>query len=852
METKSNVRVWLREKQMVPLVQGLSAFLGPCTPFTIKYTPIRVLRHYFKNTWAKGMQEVKKVGFQLDGIPRTDQLMYILGPFEGTLDIFSICLWYKVYFWRGMDTSLSYAVDTLNDNVIDIAFGPGRILLWLEGLHFVIKKDQQLLRWSHICLVYDSSIVVVYVDGVVVGTKELRVSLRDGGYFVLGQEQDDWGGGYTNEESYSGEVADAQFWKIDLSPTTVKQIAQCLPAYAPENPIVHMERDDWTKINVTTVNVNVRELCQERDMESNFFIYRIPTRYHEAEETCHKINGTIPGQADLRDVLAFLVTYVQKGTLALVKYVLHFTIDSPEMGEECLQRKCGILVSRTRKNGTIHALECDLSCNTISPYIICKLNKNSTFHFRGIEMVGSYRLDNSYIMKNQTYMHGLEFSNIIYNGSHWILYPIFTNNFVIFLPYINFPPVGRKTWSLDNLKVGTREEIDLTMTTCNKLQFTCNYGDCIPLTSRCDAKYDCHDHSDERNCQWVVVEDSIKESVLTNPGQDFPMKSHLTVTSIPIVDVGSNKIMVEYEYSIHWNDSRLSFHNLVKGEIKRLRNEDVGRIWHPRLGITPVLGGEPYMQKFINVLRFCENATHDLTQTWEDDIIPPACTEMQMTLKYKMDMHCIFRLKRFPFDYQFCSFNLTLLTGQHWLLEDVKVDMPVFDSLAYNVTLAYYHAHNETLEVTFYLVRQYSSFVVTTFLPNCLILMIAYLTFNFEYDDFTNRVMVTLSGLIVVASLFAQITSALPTTSYSKCIDFWFLIIIVQISTIFLMHTLIAIFNNLLPADDIKPIQVSPLNGPDESSFKFPSGRRRYNVLGTITACIINVALFIFFVFNCI
>lgn len=91
--------------------------------------------------------------------------------------------------------------------------------------------------------------------------------------------------------------------------------------------------------------------------------------------------------------------------------------------------------------------------------------------------------------------------------------------------------------------------------------------------------------------------------------------------------------------------------------------------------------------------------------------------------------------------------------------------------------------------------RQYSGYLITTIIPILLLTIIAFLTFFFEKEDFTNRVMVTLSSLIVLASLFSQSSSALPDTSYTKCIDVIFLSPIFLLSLVFGSHVILAVVN---------------------------------------------------------
>ncbi|KAK7073637.1 hypothetical protein SK128_008953, partial [Halocaridina rubra] len=88
--------------------------------------------------------------------------------------------------------------------------------------------------------------------------------------------------------------------------------------------------------------------------------------------------------------------------------------------------------------------------------------------------------------------------------------------------------------------------------------------------------------------------------------------------------------------------------------------------------------------------------------------------------------------------------------------------------------------------------RQYGGFVLTTLLPIGFLVIITLLTFAFERENFSDRVMVTLSALIVVAALFAQVASSLPNTSYTKCIDSVFISAIFFMSLIFVCHVIFA------------------------------------------------------------
>ena len=81
----------------------------------------------------------------------------------------------------------------------------------------------------------------------------------------------------------------------------------------------------------------------------------------------------------------------------------------------------------------------------------------------------------------------------------------------------------------------------------------------------------------------------------------------------------------------------------------------------------------------------------------------------------------------------------------------------------------------------------YRYYVFSTYIPTALMSVICYFTFWFDLDDFTNRIMVSLTALLVLTSLFSQIGVLVPKTSYVKMVDIWFL---ACISSNFLMIAL--------------------------------------------------------------
>ncbi|XP_053648433.1 uncharacterized protein [Cherax quadricarinatus] len=88
--------------------------------------------------------------------------------------------------------------------------------------------------------------------------------------------------------------------------------------------------------------------------------------------------------------------------------------------------------------------------------------------------------------------------------------------------------------------------------------------------------------------------------------------------------------------------------------------------------------------------------------------------------------------------------------------------------------------------------RRYEAYLLTTFVPCIILYLLSELTLtHFRLDDFTDRITVTLSLLIVITSLFSQVNSTLPNSPTPKFVDWFFFYCILRVSFIFFLHSII-------------------------------------------------------------
>nr|XP_027223142.1 ligand-gated ion channel 50-like [Penaeus vannamei] len=122
-------------------------------------------------------------------------------------------------------------------------------------------------------------------------------------------------------------------------------------------------------------------------------------------------------------------------------------------------------------------------------------------------------------------------------------------------------------------------------------------------------------------------------------------------------------------------------------------------------------------------------------------------------------------------------------TGERRLLEYkfVKEEMFITDDA-------------RSVKVVLHFRNQYGYYVGNAFVPSMFMVFICYLTLLFDLADFQDRIMVSLTSLLVLASLFSQTSQSIPKTAYLKHIDVWY---IVLISLDFFIIVVLVVIENL-------------------------------------------------------
>jgi len=100
------------------------------------------------------------------------------------------------------------------------------------------------------------------------------------------------------------------------------------------------------------------------------------------------------------------------------------------------------------------------------------------------------------------------------------------------------------------------------------------------------------------------------------------------------------------------------------------------------------------------------------------------------------------------------------------------------------------------LEVNVKFQRLYNFHIASTFMPTSCILVIAEITLFISDHYFDSKIMVVLTAMLVLYTLYQSISLNLPSTSYLKMVDIWLLFGLAMLSIVFVLEVAMEILHS--------------------------------------------------------
>lgn len=309
------------------------------------------------------------------------------------------------------------------------------------------------------------------------------------------------------------------------------------------------------------------------------------------------------------------------------------------------------------------------------------------------------------------------------------------------------------------------------------------------------------------------------ESIIPNSGYDKrhpPKTTNFTIdVSLDILDIYHIEEL-QYQYKIRfrlimkWFDPRLTFNHLHEHSPNNLLEDEFKHLWMPELSFGKAVNGDKsIIDKNLDVK--IERAFGEPDNDKEVMTYDGKYNAITTSRSYHLEHQCRFNLRDFPFDKQFCYFELTIpdrLKGQYKLNLE-KVEEHPIELIQYNKLESLWSKckNKENISVILRFERQFVGQLFVTYLPTLCLIAVTELTLIIDPGRFEATIMVALTSKLVMYTLYQSVEASLPQTAYLKLIDIWLLMGLLLPFVIMLI--LIAVDKGLMDGKAIKTIKIA-------------------------------------------
>ncbi len=708
----------------------------------------------------------------------------------------------------------------------------GLIEVQLDRSSYLVRTNVPFLpkRWHRLCLaIRESGVMSVYFDGDNVFNKTLvdpmKLSLQDllaQGLTLGFSNTKVFKGSDLQNNKFHGVMFGLSLWSSALS--DAEMVAITGPACkSAKNPDL-LNWDSVVKGRKNTPMIKTYTLirsCAERDdTEPN--LYPVKEEFLAATVICRSLGGkmvvpknetdldrinkkldeqyhTLEGDCDGEPWIGVMKNGSDESYIDIVNSTsvsfLPFTRGEPNGGhyENCL--------ALDTNDGGYHDHDC---YHKRCP--VCDLNRDHVT----LELKGNLHIDNEFVLDkkyslDKTSGYGLDQfvgttgSLIHLEDGQWYLSDMFLGHKGHRFAHLEVKkhPLGLGEWHISIPSEGHentgRVERELLLSTCGPDEFTCHtYGDCIPITKRCNGKFDCveGDLSDEEQCNIVNLNHETYNQgkpPKNETGERLKIDVQLRVDTIADIDELGQTITMRLKVVMSWHDNQLTFNNLNENKDYNNVNDNIrDRLWVPVLVILNSIGlGLTQIDEtsVMTVMRMGNYTLNSEQDVYEDFLYSGTENPLVLSSFIMSTLHCRFDLTMFPFDMQRCPIGLLVpgFLGPHIDIQLVRlgalyddIDLIQYDFIGFDYDEKdFAQGHHFSVDVK--LKRIYTYHLAATFMPTLCLVLISELTLFIKEAHFEATIMVALTTMLVMYTLFQSVGNSLPQTSYLKMIDVWLL-----------------------------------------------------------------------------
>ena len=305
---------------------------------------------------------------------------------------------------------------------------------------------------------------------------------------------------------------------------------------------------------------------------------------------------------------------------------------------------------------------------------------------------------------------------------------------------------------------------------------------------------DCLDQSDEQECRVVELHSSynrwshttLEPRFLAPPPRKaagkVPVDISVQINSLNKFDIIDSSFDLEFVVSAVWFDSRLAFNNLRQNKSSNTMGpSEKADIWFPFfvfVNTNQKLESLVDKKALMSVEKLGKGRLADDTFTENKLLFKGEENPIHYERVYSETFGCDYEMAWYPFDRQYCYIRIQ---PTQELINSVELLPHVFDYLGpedlrqYMVLAVEMRREGKAVVVKVTIVRMLMSIVLTTMLPTILLNLIGHMANYFKAFFFEAIISLNVTVMLVLTTMFINVSNNLPKTAYIKMIDFWLL-----------------------------------------------------------------------------
>lgn len=485
-------------------------------------------------------------------------------------------------------------------------------------------------------------------------SSDLKLPLN--GTLVVGQEQDSLGGNFAAGESLRGKMALLNIWDRVVEFDEIINMSNCKTHQ--KGNLFNLDDEQIRLYNVREDQISQSDLCSSED---DFFLLDGFDTLEETRKVCNGLGSSLY-VPETKEAIENLFRVITNST-SICKFLTSVFVGISDEAEEGVWRKYsdGNIVTETHFLSSEQKDDRDKNCAIMSRKVAsftqhncsavwpvcapCVPQYDAPVRLRGLCFESeqeSFMLLKGYV-NGSIYLQGYYGMLVhrIADTKEWQLFDSSSQKIIaiVHLSLTEEYPVGRREWILqsDICNFAKGSVVQLSLSSCNTTEFSCDNAECIPRHKLCNGISDCSDFSDETNCKVFFVPEGYKlirppETKFTESGPIFVSFSVNVLRFIEVNDV-RNLVVLELDIEMRWRDRRLFFYNLANQmENNKLAKSDISQIWNPSLVFPSVYNGKinPINEQ-MNVMKNGSRKPDDFNSVY---------TGKEQTLtQYFLDMH---------------------------------------------------------------------------------------------------------------------------------------------------------------------------------------------------------------------